>query len=79
MSKLARAQRTFAALMPAVLIASAVARGVVRNDLTVGNPTAFPGAVAFGMSAVWVNRAGNPGEYPDLAPVATVSDLNGVG
>jgi 2-haloacid dehalogenase len=37
------------------------------------------GATAFGMRAIWVNRAGAPDEYADLAPVATVSDLNGVG
>ncbi|MBN9060877.1 MAG: haloacid dehalogenase, type II [Rhizobiales bacterium 65-9] len=36
------------------------------------------GAVAFGMQAVWVNRAGHPPEYPDLAPRAVVKDLNGL-
>lgn len=36
------------------------------------------GATAFGMKAVWVNRAGNPEEYPDLAPRATIRDLGGL-
>jgi 2-haloacid dehalogenase len=33
------------------------------------------GAVAFGFSAVWVNRAGSPDEYPDLAPAAVIRSL----
>ncbi len=37
------------------------------------------GAASFGFTPVWVNRAGNPTEYDDYPPVATVSDLNGVG
>ncbi|WP_342359047.1 haloacid dehalogenase type II [Terrarubrum flagellatum] len=36
------------------------------------------GSTAFGMKAVWVNRAGNPDEYPDLAPRAVVKDLGGL-
>jgi 2-haloacid dehalogenase len=36
------------------------------------------GAAAFGFVPVWVNRAGNPPEYPGLDPAATVRDLNGV-
>ena len=36
------------------------------------------GARAFGMKAVWVNRAGNPPEYSDLAPGAVVRDLGGL-
>lgn len=36
------------------------------------------GATAFGMKAIWVNRAGNPPEYSDLAPVAVVRDLSGL-
>lgn len=33
------------------------------------------GAAAFGFRPVWVNRSGLPDEYPDLAPVLTVTDL----
>ena len=33
------------------------------------------GAAAFGFRCVWVNRAGLPEEYPELAPVAVVRDL----
>ena len=33
------------------------------------------GATAFGFRCVWVNRAGLPEEYPELAPVAVVHDL----
>ena len=34
------------------------------------------GAKAFGFHATWVNRAGAPDEYADLAPDQTVSSLN---
>jgi 2-haloacid dehalogenase len=33
------------------------------------------GATAFGFHAVWINRAGMPDEYAELAPVAVVRDL----
>jgi len=33
------------------------------------------GAVAFGFRTVWVNRRGQPDEYPDLAPAATIRSL----
>jgi 2-haloacid dehalogenase len=33
------------------------------------------GAAAFGFTCVWVNRAGLPEEYSELAPVAVVRDL----
>jgi 2-haloacid dehalogenase len=36
------------------------------------------GATAFGFRAAWVNRAGMPDEYPDLAPVRVLSDLGGL-
>src|SRR3954452_3106879 len=36
------------------------------------------GAAAFGFSAVWVNRAGLPEEYAELAPAAVVADLSGI-
>jgi 2-haloacid dehalogenase len=34
------------------------------------------GARAFGFRPVWINRAGMPEEYPDLAPVSVVRDLS---
>ncbi|ADZ71403.1 haloacid dehalogenase type II [Polymorphum gilvum] len=36
------------------------------------------GATAFGFRTVWMNRAGLPDEYPDLAPVAVLGDLTGL-
>ncbi|MEM6846454.1 MAG: haloacid dehalogenase type II [Pseudomonadota bacterium] len=36
------------------------------------------GASAFGFRTVWINRTGEPEEYPDMAPAATLSDLNGL-
>ena len=32
-------------------------------------------AKAFGFRCVWINRTGQPDEYPDLAPDRVVSDL----
>jgi 2-haloacid dehalogenase len=37
------------------------------------------GASAFGFRCIWINRAGNPDEYADLAPMAVLRDLAGVG
>lgn len=36
------------------------------------------GASAFGFDAVWVNRKGQPDEYPDQPPRAVVNSLNAV-
>jgi len=36
------------------------------------------GATAFGFRTVWMNRAGMPDEYPDLAPKAVLADLTGL-
>lgn len=36
------------------------------------------GAAAFGLRPVWINRKGLPDEYPDLAPVAVLSSLDGL-
>ena len=36
------------------------------------------GAVRFGFRAVWINRAGAPDEYRDLAPVAQLASLEGL-
>lgn len=37
------------------------------------------GAANFGFTPIWVNRAHRPDEYVDLAPVATLPDLTGLG
>ncbi|MDE4915136.1 haloacid dehalogenase type II [Methylobacterium sp. 092160098-2] len=34
------------------------------------------GAAAYGFTPVWVNRTGQPDEYPDLAPVQVIDRLN---
>lgn len=36
------------------------------------------GATTFGFRTVWMNRAGMPDEYPDLAPKAVLADLTGL-
>jgi len=36
------------------------------------------GATAFGFRGVWVNRTGQPDEYPDLPPAAVVETLAGL-
>jgi 2-haloacid dehalogenase len=36
------------------------------------------GAVAAGLRAVWINRRGQPDEYRDLPPVATIATLDGL-
>lgn len=37
------------------------------------------GASAFGFRCVWINRAGNPDEYPDLPPVSVARSLAELG
>jgi 2-haloacid dehalogenase len=36
------------------------------------------GAVKFGFQAVWINRTGQPDEYPDLAPDRVLRSLDGL-
>ena len=36
------------------------------------------GATAFGFRTVWINRAGMPDEYADIAPAAVLSSLEGL-
>jgi 2-haloacid dehalogenase len=36
------------------------------------------GATAYGFRTVWINRAGVPDEYPDLAPAAVLPSLEGL-
>jgi 2-haloacid dehalogenase len=37
------------------------------------------GAASFGFTPIWVNRSRRPDEYVDLAPIATLPDLTGLG
>ncbi|MFI4997966.1 MAG: haloacid dehalogenase type II [Hyphomicrobiales bacterium] len=37
------------------------------------------GAVAFGLTSIWINRSGAPDEYEDLAPVAVMRNLEELG
>ncbi len=52
--------------------------GVKPGDVTFvsSNRWNVMGSAAFGFKPVWVNRAGNPDEYPDHPPVKTIADLN---
>jgi 2-haloacid dehalogenase len=54
---------------------------ILREDVLFvsSNRWDVAGAASFGFTPVWVNRAGNPSEYDDFPPAATVVDLNGVG
>jgi 2-haloacid dehalogenase len=36
------------------------------------------GAAAFGFRTVWINRAGEPDEYPDMPPAVTLASLKGL-
>lgn len=36
------------------------------------------GAASFGFRPVWINRTGEPDEYPDLAPAVTLASLSGL-
>ncbi|QCI66511.1 haloacid dehalogenase type II [Phreatobacter stygius] len=63
---------------PAVYAAAqaAVGAGQPRDIVLVSsNRWDVAGAAAFGFTAVWVNRAGLPNEYPGHDPVAVVADL----
>jgi len=53
------------------------ALGVAPNEIVFvsSNRWDVAGASNAGLKPVWVNRAGNPNEYPGLNPVETVSDL----
>ena len=55
--------------------------GCARTDVLFisSNRWDVAGAAAFGFPTIWVNRAGNPDEYPELAPVAMVRDLSQLG
>ncbi|WP_029031003.1 haloacid dehalogenase type II [Salinarimonas rosea] len=52
--------------------------GCAREDVLFvsSNRWDVAGAVAYGFAAAWVNRSGAPDEYADLAPQATIADLD---
>ncbi len=52
--------------------------GVKPADVTFisSNRWDVMGSCAFGFKPVWVNRAGNPDEYPDHPPVRVIASLN---
>ncbi len=54
--------------------------GVAAGEIMLvsSNRWDIAGAKAFGYQTIWVNRAGMPPEYADLAPLATVRNLEGV-
>jgi 2-haloacid dehalogenase len=61
--------RTYGLVEPALGVAPADVLFVSSNRWDVA------GATAFGFRCLWCNRSGAPDEYPDLAPVAVVRDL----
>ena len=52
--------------------------GAAREDVLFvsSNRWDVAGATAFGFETVWVNRAGQPDEYPDLPPRAVIESLD---
>ena len=52
--------------------------GAAREDVLFvsSNRWDIAGATAFGFETVWVNRAGQPDEYPDLPPRAVIESLD---
>ncbi|GJD61771.1 haloacid dehalogenase type II [Methylobacterium frigidaeris] len=54
--------------------------GVARERIVFlsSNRWDIAGAAAYGFAPVWVNRTGQPDEYPDLAPVRVIPSLGGL-
>ncbi|TNC11644.1 haloacid dehalogenase type II [Methylobacterium terricola] len=54
--------------------------GVARERIVFlsSNRWDIAGAAAYGFTPVWVNRTGQPDEYPDLAPVRVIRSLDGL-
>ncbi|ACL56444.1 haloacid dehalogenase type II [Methylobacterium nodulans] len=50
--------------------------GVSETAFVSSNRWDVAGAAAYGFAPVWVNRAGLPDEYPDLAPVRVIDRLD---
>lgn len=57
------------------LAVDALAVGAKEISFQSSNRWDIAGAAAFGLRSVWINRAGNPNEYPDLAPIAVLGSL----
>ena len=57
------------------LAVDALAVGAKEISFQSSNRWDIAGAVAFGLRSVWINRAGNPDDYPDLAPSAVIRSL----
>ena len=65
---------------PAAYALAPDALGVARERIVFlsSNRWDIAGAAAYGFAPVWVNRAGQPDEYPDLAPVRVIRSLDGL-
>ncbi|GJD53565.1 (S)-2-haloacid dehalogenase 4A [Methylobacterium crusticola] len=50
--------------------------GIRETVFVSSNRWDVAGAAAYGFTPVWVNRTGQPDEYPDLAPVQVIDSLN---
>ncbi|MFH6783656.1 MULTISPECIES: haloacid dehalogenase type II [Methylobacterium] len=65
---------------PAAYALATDALGVARERIVFlsSNRWDIAGAAAYGLTPVWVNRTGQPDEYPDLAPVRVIRSLDGL-
>ncbi|MET7242546.1 haloacid dehalogenase type II [Methylobacterium sp. EM32] len=65
---------------PAAYDLAPEALGVAREGIVFlsSNRWDIAGAAAYGFAPVWVNRTGQPDEYPDLAPVRVIRSLDGL-
>ncbi|AWN51876.1 haloacid dehalogenase type II [Methylobacterium sp. 17Sr1-1] len=65
---------------PAAYDLAPEALGVAREGIVFlsSNRWDIAGAAAYGFAPVWVNRTGQPDEYPDLAPVRVIQSLDGL-
>jgi len=65
---------------PAVYAAATEGFGLSPGEIAFASSNRWDiaGAAAFGLRALWVNRAGRPDEYPGLDPAATLSGLQGL-
>jgi 2-haloacid dehalogenase len=54
--------------------------GVARERIAFlsSNRWDIAGAAAYGFLPIWVDRSGQPDEYPDLAPVRVIASLDGL-
>ncbi|AWN45095.1 haloacid dehalogenase type II [Methylobacterium terrae] len=65
---------------PAAYALAPESLGVARERIAFlsSNRWDIAGAAAYGFTTVWVNRTGQPDEYPDLAPVRVIRSLDGL-